>query len=144
MEGFSATAARPGSIEKTLGFAVSLSRWERDRIWVDFGRCRGNCMWILMLMDCDERDRERDRASANISAKQQCLHQQCSKCNSHLQDLTLCLTTTAAAIAAPPPHGEEGGRPGGACCYASVCTRNSNLPHKIDCSIQHFFPERTG
>jgi hypothetical protein len=88
--------------------------------------------------------RERERAIANVTAKLQCLHRQCSKCNCHMQGLALCLTTKVAVAAAPPPHGEDGGRSGGACGYASVCTRNSTLPINNFCSTPHFFPEHTG
>ncbi len=94
-----------------------------------------------MLLHCEERERERERAIANGSARQQCLHQQCSKCNCRLQAPTLCLTTKAPPP--PPPHGEEGGRSGGACCYAIVCSPNSSLPISNFCSTPHFFPERT-
>ncbi len=31
-----------------LGFRVSLFCWERDRIGVNCGRSRGNCIWVYM------------------------------------------------------------------------------------------------
>ncbi len=114
--------------------------WERHCIGVDLGCFTGNCIWVCLGCSCIARnERERERAIANGSARQQCLHQQCSKCNCRLQDPTLCLTTKAP----PPPHGEEGGRSGGACCYAIVCSPNSTLPISNFCSTPHFFPERT-
>jgi hypothetical protein len=134
-----------------LGFRVSLSHqemhggwWERDCIEVDLGYFTGNRIWVCLGCSCIARnERERERAIANGSARQQCLHQQCSKCNCRVQDPTLCLTTKAPPPP-PPPHGEEGGRSGGACCYASVCSPNSTLPISNFCSTPHFFPERTG
>ncbi len=99
---------------------------------------------LRMLLECEEREREREQLPT-FSAKHQCLHQQYSKCNCHVQVPTLCFTTIAAAGApAPPLHGDQGSRLVGACCYASVCTCNSTSPIDNFSSTLHFFPEFTG
>jgi hypothetical protein len=63
---------------------------------------RLRCGRLRMLLECEEREREREQLPM-FSAKHQCLHQQYSKCNFHVQVPTLCFTTIATAGAPAPP-----------------------------------------
>jgi hypothetical protein len=90
---------------------------ERDCTWVDFGRSRGNCIWVYL--GCSWIVRSDSNCQGFLPKQKILVHHQCSKCNCHVQGLSLCSRSQTQQL----HHHMESWT----CCYLSVCTRNFTL-----------------